>query len=106
MEAVRLSECLDEEVDFLKMDIEGSETAVLHELSSSGKLRRIRQMAVEYHHHLRPEADDLSGFLRVLEESGFGYQLQTRCFRRPLSGPRFQDVLIYAFRKQDGSSRR
>lgn len=105
VEAVRLSEYLDEDIDFLKMDIEGGEAAVLHDLSSSGKLHRIRQMVVEYHHHLRPETDDLSGFLRVLEESGFGYQLQTRYFRRPLSGPRFQDILIYAFRKQNGGSK-
>jgi hypothetical protein len=56
-------------------------------------------MAIEYHHHLRKDGESLSDFLRILESSGFGYQIQTRYLRRPLSGPRFQDVLIYAFRK-------
>lgn len=99
VKAVRLSQYINEEVDILKIDIEGGEFEVLDELSSSGKLPLIKQMAIEYHHHLRKDSESLSAFLRILESSGFGYQIQTRYLRRPFSGPRFQDVLIYTFRK-------
>jgi len=34
----KLSEFLDRDVDLLKMDIEGAEEDVLHELATSGKL--------------------------------------------------------------------
>src|SRR5690606_24120833 len=45
-------------VDFLKMDIEGAELEVIKELAASNKLGLIRQMIVEYHHHLQPEKDE------------------------------------------------
>jgi len=97
--AVLLSDYIEDEVDFLKMDIEGAELGVIQQLAESGKLRSIKQMAVEYHHHLHPAEDRLSDFFGVLENAGFGCQMQTRFFRRPFSGPRFQDILIYAYRK-------
>lgn len=98
VKAMRLSSLLDRDVDFLKMDIEGAEQQVLEELAASGTLRRVRTMAIEYHHHISPKDDALAKFLRILEDHGFGYQL-----RAPLRDLNvrdvFQDMLIVAYRR-------
>lgn len=98
VKAVRLSSLLDHDVDFLKMDIEGAEQQVLEELAASGTLRRIRAMAIEYHHHIAPKDDALAKFLRILEEHGFGYQLRAP-LRDLAARDAFQDVLIVAYRR-------
>jgi FkbM family methyltransferase len=101
---VRLSQIIDREIDFLKLDVEGAEWNVLNDLVASGRLRSIRQMVIEYHHHIEPEDDRLSAFLLELERHGYGYQLRAMPYgvRRPRQ---FQDLLIYAYRK-DGQSQR
>ncbi len=95
---VRLSRFLDEEVDFLKLDVEGAELDVIGELADAGKLRLVRQMLVEYHHHIVRTEDRLSRLLAVLEENGFGYQLEGH-IDRPLPRERAQDLRIYGYRK-------
>jgi len=98
VEAAPLSSYIDKEVDFLKMDIEGAEQAVLEELRSSGRLCRVKQMAIEYHHHIQAGEDSLSKMLVILEDAGFGYQV-TGALARPFQSGKFQDILIYAYRK-------
>lgn len=51
--AVRLSTLLSEPVDFLKLDVEGAEYAVLRDLQETRTLPLIRELVVEYHE--RPE---------------------------------------------------
>ena len=99
VEAMILSEHINEEVDFLKIDIEGAELEVIEELSNAGKLRHVKQMAIEYHHHVMNESDVFSRMLRVLEDAGFGYQIESR-LGRPLKRKLFQDILVYAYRKE------
>ena len=95
----RLSPYLEGPVDFLKLDVEGSERDVLQELADAGKLALVEQMVVEYHHHLEPGTDRLAAFLGLLEEHGFGYQLAAP-LRLPIARDTFQDVLVYAYRKK------
>jgi FkbM family methyltransferase len=99
---VRLSQFVDREVDFLKLDVEGAEWNVVNDLVSTGKLRSFRHMVIEYHHHIEPEDDRLSAFLLELERHGFGYQVRAMPYgvRRPRQ---FQDLLVYAYRKNDQS---
>ena len=98
VEARPLSEFIRERVDFVKMDIEGAEEGVLRELAASGALRLIRQMVIEYHHHIGPAEDRLSQALALLEENGFGYQV--RVTPDQAFAPRqFQDLLIHAYQK-------
>jgi len=94
-----LSKHIDEEVDFLKIDIEGAELEVIEELSNAKKLSYVKQMLIEYHHHIVRESDILSRMLRLLEDAGFGYQIQSR-LGRPLIAEQFQDILVYAYRKK------
>lgn len=96
--AVRLSDYITREVDFLKIDVEGSEGVIFEDLITEGKLAYVKEMAVEYHHHVNQEEDVLSHFLQSLEGAGFGYQVRA-CSRLPLRRGEFQDILVRAYRK-------
>ena len=97
--AVRLSSHVAGPVDFLKLDVEGSELAVLRDLAASGKLALIRQMVIEFHHHLSPTVDNLSECLAILERNGFGYQVTSGQVHTPITRGQFQDVLVHAYLK-------
>lgn len=98
VEATRLSNYIDRPINFLKMDIEGSELSVLKELVKSDKLQYIKQMVIEYHHHIKEHEDHFSHTLELLEDAGFGYQIETE-FSYPRKQVHFQDILIYAYNK-------
>jgi FkbM family methyltransferase len=100
VQADQLSSYVDADVDLLKLDIEGAEELVLTDLARQDKLRHIKNIVCEYHHHHRRDSgsDRLSQTLAILEKAGFSYQLDAYC------GPSarrfsYQDVLIYANRK-------
>lgn len=72
--AVKLSNYINKTVDFIKMDIEGAETSVIEELDTSGKLKYIKHIILEYHHHIGAKKDCLSVILNILEKNNFSYQ--------------------------------
>ena len=76
VQAVRLSDYISGTVDLLKMDVEGSEHAVLEDLAERGVLGRIRRIVLEYHHHMNPAEDRLGEFLSTIEKAGFGYDFR------------------------------
>ena len=81
-------------VDFLAMDIEGSEGKVFEELKKSKKISLIKKMLIEYHHNINNKAK-LSDFLRILEINGFDYRLSS--VSESLNKENTcQDILIYA----------
>ncbi|MDD5559542.1 FkbM family methyltransferase [Candidatus Methylomirabilis sp.] len=98
IEAITLSEYLHSEIDFLKMDIEGAEGRVLRELADRNKLKLVKEMVFEYHHHERPAEDALSGVLAILEQNGFGYEI-CDMIPPPFQRGRFRGMLIYAYQK-------
>ena len=75
---------------------------VLEDLFQEGKLSYIKNMAIEYHHHTVEDEDKLSKIFKLLEDAGFGYQIEG-VLKRPFKDRRFQDILIYAYQK-DGTS--
>ncbi len=101
----RLSELVDQEVDLLKLDVEGAEEDVLADLVGSGAIRRVQQVVVEYHHHLDPTRDFLGAFLERLRDQGFTYQVSARerVADRAEREPAFQDVLVFARRSRLGA---
>ena len=102
--ATRLSDHLAGPVDYLKLDVEGAERIVIEELERSGKLDLVERMAIEYHHHVETEEDLLGNLLAILERKGFGYQLEARLGPGAAAARgRFQNVLVYAYRKRDGA---
>jgi len=98
VEAVTLSDYITGTVDFMKMDIEGAETDVFHELHDSDKLKFIQQIILEYHHHLGSKMDRLSEILGILERENFGYWLQADDkHQADKTGP--QLIMIHAYQK-------
>lgn len=95
IQAQPLSDFIKEKtIDFLAMDIEGSEGKVFKELEKTKKLKKIKKMIVEYHHNIKNKSR-LSDFLKILERNHLSYRLAGN------SGPldkenAYQDILIYA----------
>ena len=81
---VRLSDYLDEPVDFMKMNIEGAEYEVLSECEP--RLGQIREMNIEYHRlpgvpctlHKILELLDRNGFVYVVSDFGLAMYGSTR----------------------------
>ena len=104
---VKLSDYLNEPIDFLKMNIEGAEWEALADCGD--RLKLIREMAIEYH-HLPGVPRTLHKILNFLDEMGFDYVVSD--FDLPTySGARPPIVLnektayfrqIYATRREDG----
>jgi FkbM family methyltransferase len=101
----RLSRHLDEEVDFLKLNIEGAELDVLREAATSGRLRKVRAMVVEYHGW--PDGEQRLGpLLELLDAQGFRYLLHDQddqsnpATKPPLRAPEREPwfALVYAWR--------
>jgi len=81
VETIDLDELIDEEVDFLKMDIEGAETEVL---CDSKKLNKVKQMFIEYH-SFTDEKQKLGNLLSCLSKNNFRYYIHTQfCSEKPL----------------------
>jgi FkbM family methyltransferase len=69
---VRLRDYLYEQVDFLKMDIEGAEVEVLDDVKDL--LVNVEKIFVEFH-SFEGKRQKLSGILSILEEAGFRYNI-------------------------------
>lgn len=78
-------------VDLVKIDIEGAETQVLDDLFSTNSISKAKQYIIEYHHRIDGKKSDLSSFLLLLERSNYEYNLKAE-----FDGvSQFQDILIY-----------
>jgi FkbM family methyltransferase len=64
----RLSGFVQGPIDFLKLDVEGAEHRVLCDLVTSGAIGLVREMVIEYHHHIGKQRSCLADFLRLLEQ--------------------------------------
>lgn len=71
VEVRRLSECLTEKIDFLKIDTEGAEFDILEDILSSGQAANIRRVQLEYHYSPGYFPRPLSALLALLESAGF-----------------------------------
>jgi FkbM family methyltransferase len=69
--AEKLSRYIGEQVDLLKMDIEGAEGAVIEELAKSDALRRIKTIILEYHDNKGNPHNELTRLLTTLDRNGF-----------------------------------
>ncbi|MGV3707483.1 MAG: FkbM family methyltransferase [Gemmatimonas sp.] len=98
VKVVRLSSFIDGPVDMLKLDVEGAEMGVMRDLQNTGAIAQIKEMMIEYHHHIDNASDNLSVFLRILEDSGFGYQIRA-AWDVPFQAGGFQDIMIRAYRR-------
>jgi FkbM family methyltransferase len=80
VESVTLDDLLSDHCDFLKLDIEGSETGVL---LSCKKLANVSKLFVEYHSFADCD-QTLADLLEKLSENGFRYYIHSQfCSDRP-----------------------
>jgi FkbM family methyltransferase len=72
IDVVPLSRYIDGPVDFVKLNIEGQELAVLQELEQSGKIGEIKRIVLEYH-GWAGGTQFLGDVLNLLDRCGFRY---------------------------------
>jgi FkbM family methyltransferase len=73
VKCVRLNDLLIEEIDFLKIDIEGAELAVLQDCSNN--LKNVKNLFVEYHGNY-DEVFKLNEILKILLQNKFKYYIK------------------------------
>ena len=101
VQSVLLSNYISEEVDLLKIDIEGVELKVLRELSQQKKLSLVKQMIIEYHFSHIISDNSLVELLEILDKEGFEYIIHSP-YPAPYYRYRFPlGMMIYAFQKRD-----
>lgn len=73
VKAIRLRDYLDRKVDFLKIDIEGAEFAVV--MDCSDRLKMVDRLFIEYH-GLFAQIPELNRILALVTEQGFRYYIK------------------------------
>jgi FkbM family methyltransferase len=73
VKCVRLKDLLNEEIDFLKIDIEGAEFAVMNDIN--GNLPFVKNLFVEYHGKYN-EMYKLNEILEILLQNNFKYYIK------------------------------
>jgi FkbM family methyltransferase len=101
--SARLSAFIQGPIDFLKLDVEGSEFDVLEDLIATGTLGQIRSMVIEYHHKIGNAPSRLSRFLSMLEDHGYEYQIGAAGCDPITLQDVCQDITIGAYRRRDSS---
>ena len=85
------------QIDFVKMDIEGSEKEAIQDLDKNNQLKKIIKLVIEYHHNIGNHKSSLSEFLQVFEKNGFEYQIDARNI--PINHENtFQDILLCLYK--------
>jgi hypothetical protein len=79
IKALRLKDFLNKKIDFLKIDIEGAEYAVLKDCQDS--LKNVDNIFVEYHSDIN-EHQHLDDVLKILKNTGFRYHLKESFSRK------------------------
>lgn len=83
-----------QQVDLLKMDIEGGEFAIFNQSANVDYLAHVKNVLMEYHHNLNHKPGNSFGeFLSVFEKSGFAYDMHAMVEKK--APPYFQDVFLY-----------
>lgn len=81
MPTFRLSDLLDEQIDFLKIDIEGAEYDVVKDCAS--KLGNVKNLFIEYH-SLEKNEQKLDEILKIMKEAGFKYYIKEAWDNQPM----------------------
>lgn len=101
---VRLSSYIDGPVDYLKLDIEGSETEVMEEIAE--KIGLVKYITIEFHDGALSENNSRAKILTLLEKNGFDVNIrrmpQGTIFTRPMRyiGTRVSEIIQGIRRKR------
>jgi FkbM family methyltransferase len=78
--AVRLKDLLTRNIDFLKIDIEGAEFAVLQDIADN--LGMVKNLFIEYH-GLFNQNNELTQILQLIGQKGFNYYIKEAVSAHP-----------------------
>lgn len=73
VQAVRLKDLMKEDIDFLKIDIEGAENAVLNDIAD--RLYFVKNMFLEYHGTFN-QNNELVKMINIINEAGFNFYIK------------------------------
>lgn len=103
VKTVRLKQYLQEEIDFLKIDIEGAETEVLRDCAED--LINVKALFVEYH-SFQNENQSLAEILMIVQKAGFRFYLEHNGIRSAKPFQKIENlsgtdnfINIFAYRK-------
>lgn len=71
VKCIKLSKYIKDEVDLLKLDIEGSESNVMQDIST--KFHLIKSLIMEFHYSIKVNTNYLSSSIKVLEDNNHMY---------------------------------
>jgi len=74
IKVTRLSNYINSEIDFLKLNIEGAELNVFEDLDQNDKFKYIRGLCIEYHSFKR-QKQNLDKILSILTKNNFRYYI-------------------------------
>lgn len=86
VDAIRLSERIAEPVDFLKIDIEGSEFGLIKDLCATGKIGLVKYLSCELHAHPGIQ-DQVAELWLALSHAGFSLTVGGAQVDDALPGP-------------------
>lgn len=72
IKVVKLSDYINSEIDFLKLNIEGAELKVIKDLELNNKLNNINELVIEWH-SFAGQNQNLGELLTILEKNNFKY---------------------------------
>lgn len=98
VKTLKLSSFINEEVDLIKIDVEGAERLILKDLDANNKLKFVKKIIMEFHHHIENNVDDFSRVLKILEDNNFGYQISA-LERPPFNDGEVQYMIVSAYKK-------
>jgi len=77
VQKIRLADFIDkfEEIDLLKMDIEGSEWETMIDLCKTGKIKKVKNFVCEYHFDSSNMSKPVDEFLKLIRDNGFVYDV-------------------------------
>lgn len=98
---IRLSKFIRENkirnIDFLKIDVEGSETNIIKDIKN--ELKIINSIAIEFHYDVNNKINSLSKILHILESNNFIININS--YRRPYELSKKYDLMIYGEKNED-----
>ena len=74
IKVTKLNNYINSEIDFLKLNIEGSELNVFEDLDKNDKFKYIRELCIEYHSFKR-QKQNLDRILGILTKNNFRYYI-------------------------------
>ncbi|MCO6498455.1 MAG: FkbM family methyltransferase [Chitinophagaceae bacterium] len=91
VQAVRLADYIDKKVDFLKIDIEGAEYAVLKDIAP--KLSFVDKLFLEYHGSFT-QNEELIEMLQIIQSNGFRFYIKEAgpVYPQPFTGIRGSSI--------------